>query len=129
MPLVDYKNHKEGMPYELKFPFRPANSNGKWPRTSSSPQTRAAGTAGTLIKAPPADLSERNSAAIPRSVSSDGRPLNPKRSRDDHCCCYITERQTESPSGWLQHMSLMSSICILADIPLGMTTTLWPVPL
>uniref|UniRef100_A0A8C7XWM1 Signal induced proliferation associated 1 like 1 n=1 Tax=Oryzias sinensis TaxID=183150 RepID=A0A8C7XWM1_9TELE len=98
MPLVDYKNHKEGMPYELKFPFRPANGNGKWPRTSSSPQTRAAGTAGTLIKAPPADLSERNSAAIPRSVSSDGRPLNPKRSRDDHCCCYITERQTESPS-------------------------------
>uniref|UniRef100_A0A8C7XSM5 Signal induced proliferation associated 1 like 1 n=1 Tax=Oryzias sinensis TaxID=183150 RepID=A0A8C7XSM5_9TELE len=79
MPLVDYKNHKEGMPYELKFPFRPANGNGKWPRTSSSPQTRAAGTAGTLIKAPPADLSERNSAAIPRSVSSDGRPLNPKR--------------------------------------------------
>ncbi|RVE57116.1 hypothetical protein OJAV_G00213090 [Oryzias javanicus] len=79
MPLVDYKNHKEGMPYELKFPFRPANSNAKWPRTSSSPQTRAAGTAGTLIKAPPADFSERNSAAIPRSVSSDGRPLNPKR--------------------------------------------------
>lgn len=79
MPLVDYKNHKEGMPYELKFPFRPTNNNTKWPRTSSSPQTRAAGTGGTLIKAPPSDFSDRNSAAIPRSVSSDGRPLNPKR--------------------------------------------------
>nr|XP_043903770.1 signal-induced proliferation-associated 1-like protein 1 isoform X2 [Solea senegalensis] len=80
MPLVDYKNHKEGMPYELKFPFRPNNNNNtKWPRTSSSPQTRASGMAGTLIKAPPSDLSDRNSAAIPRSVSSDGRPLNTKR--------------------------------------------------
>lgn len=82
MPLVDYKNHKEGMPYELKFPFRPTtanNNNTKWPRTASSPQTRPAGTAGTLIKAPPPDFS--NSAAIPRSVSSDGRPLHPKRYR------------------------------------------------
>lgn len=81
MPLVDYKNHKEGMPYELKFPFRPStNNNSKWPRTSSSPQTRPAGTGGTLIKAPPPDFS--NPAAIPRSVSSDGRPLNPKRCQD-----------------------------------------------
>ncbi|CAG5866332.1 unnamed protein product [Menidia menidia] len=80
MPLVDYKNHKEGMPYELKFPFRPANNNNsKWPRTSSSPQTRAAGSGGTLIKAPPSELSDRGCAVIPRSVSSDGRPLNPKR--------------------------------------------------
>lgn len=86
MPLVDYKNHKEGMPYELKFPFRPntTNNNTKWPRTSSSPQTRAAGTGGTLIKAPPSDFSDRNSAAIPRSVSSDGRPLNPKRSHNKY---------------------------------------------
>uniref|UniRef100_A0A8C2ZKD6 Signal induced proliferation associated 1 like 1 n=1 Tax=Cyclopterus lumpus TaxID=8103 RepID=A0A8C2ZKD6_CYCLU len=86
MPLVDYKNHKEGMPYELKFPFRPTtnNNNTKWPRTSSSPQTRAAGTGGTLIKAPPSDFSDRNSAAIPRSVSSDGRPLNPKRSQNKY---------------------------------------------
>ncbi|KAF3701310.1 Signal-induced proliferation-associated 1-like protein 1 [Channa argus] len=79
MPLVDYKNHKEGMPYELKFPFRAANNNTKWPRTSSSPQTRTAGTGGTLIKAPSSDFSDRNAAAIPRSVSSDGQPLNPKR--------------------------------------------------
>lgn len=86
MPLVDYKNHKEGMPYELKFPFRPTttNNNTKWPRTSSSPQTRTAGTAGTLIKAPPPDFTDRNSAVIPRSVSSDGRPLNPKRSQHEY---------------------------------------------
>lgn len=79
MPLVDYKNHKEGMPYELKFPFRPPNNNNtKWPRTtSSSPQTRTSGSGGTLIKAPPPDFN--NSAPMPRSVSSDGRPLNPKR--------------------------------------------------
>lgn len=82
MPLVDYKNHKEGMPYELKFPFRPTNNNAKWPRSSSSP--RAAASGGTLIKAPPSDSSDRNSTAIPRSVSSDGRPLNPKRSEDGH---------------------------------------------
>lgn len=92
MPLVDYKNHKEGTPYELKFPFRP-NNNSKWPRSSSSPQTRAAGTGGTLIKAPPPDFTDRNSGVIPRSVSSDGRPLNPKRSvvtlgsyADTHAC-------------------------------------------
>ncbi|XP_069008165.1 signal-induced proliferation-associated 1-like protein 1 [Embiotoca jacksoni] len=104
MPLVDYKNHKEGMPYELKFPFRPTNNNTKWPRTSSSPQTRAAGTGGTLIKAPPSDFS--NSAAMPRSVSSDGRPLNPKRyspGNDNYAlACSIamgrTLHSTNSPS-------------------------------
>ncbi|XP_076156477.1 signal-induced proliferation-associated 1-like protein 1 isoform X3 [Alosa pseudoharengus] len=86
MPLVDYKNHKEGMPYELKFPFR-SNNNNKWPRSSGSPQqtvgssaqSRGTGMGGTLIKAPAAEYSDR-SGVIPRSVSSDGRPLNPKRS-------------------------------------------------
>ncbi|KAL6478023.1 hypothetical protein MHYP_G00138580 [Metynnis hypsauchen] len=83
MPLVDYKNHKEGMPYEYKFPFR--NNNNKWPRPSAAPQTAAStsqnrnvnlGT--TLSKAQPSDYANRGSL-IPRSVSSDGRPLNPKR--------------------------------------------------
>uniref|UniRef100_A0A673C809 Signal-induced proliferation-associated 1-like protein 1 n=1 Tax=Sphaeramia orbicularis TaxID=375764 RepID=A0A673C809_9TELE len=117
MPLVDYKNHKEGMPYELKFPFRPTNNNNtKWPRTSSSPQTRAAGTAGTLIKAPPSDFGDRNSAAIPRSVSSDGRPLNPKRyspGNDNYAlACSIvmgrTMQNTNSPSS-LSYTDTMSS--------------------
>ncbi|XP_041827409.1 signal-induced proliferation-associated 1-like protein 1 [Melanotaenia boesemani] len=116
MPLVDYKNHKEGMPYELKFPFRPANNNTKWPRTSSSPQTRTAGTGGTLIKAPPSDFSERNCAVIPRSVSSDGRPLNPKRyspGNDNYAlACSIvmgrTLHNTNSPSN-LSYNDTMSS--------------------
>ncbi|AWP16621.1 putative signal-induced proliferation-associated 1-like protein 1 [Scophthalmus maximus] len=117
MPLVDYKNHKEGMPYELKFPFRPTNNNNtKWPRTSSSPQTRAAGTGGTLIKAPPSDLSDRNCAAIPRSVSSDGRPLNPKRyspGNDNYAlACSIvmgrTLHNTNSPSS-LSYTDTMGS--------------------
>ncbi|GAA6213704.1 signal-induced proliferation-associated 1-like protein 1 [Lates japonicus] len=116
MPLVDYKNHKEGMPYELKFPFRPTNNNTKWPRTSSSPQTRTAGTGGTLIKAPPSDFSDRNSAAIPRSVSSDGRPLNPKRyspGNDNYAlACSIvmgrTMHNTNSPSS-LSYTDTMSS--------------------
>ncbi|XP_054469898.1 signal-induced proliferation-associated 1-like protein 1 [Anoplopoma fimbria] len=117
MPLVDYKNHKEGMPYELKFPFRPTNNNNtKWPRTSSSPQTRAAGSAGTLIKAPPSDFSDRNSAAIPRSVSSDGRPINPKRyspGNDNYAmACSIvmgrTMHNTNSPSS-LPYTDAMSS--------------------
>ncbi|XP_061552312.1 signal-induced proliferation-associated 1-like protein 1 isoform X1 [Phycodurus eques] len=115
MPLVDYKNHKEGMPYELKFPFRPAtNSNTKWPRTSSSPQTRPAGSGGTLIKAPPPDFS--NSAAMPRSVSSDGRPVIPKRyspgNENYALACSIvmgrTLHNTNSPSG-LPYTDNMSS--------------------
>uniref|UniRef100_A0A665W017 Signal-induced proliferation-associated 1-like protein 1 n=1 Tax=Echeneis naucrates TaxID=173247 RepID=A0A665W017_ECHNA len=117
MPLVDYKNHKEGMPYELKFPFRPAiNNNTKWPRTSSSPQTRTAGTGGTLIKAPPPDFNDRNSAAMPRSVSSDGRPLNPKRyspGNDNYAlACSIvmgrTLHNTNSPSS-LSYTDTMSA--------------------
>uniref|UniRef100_A0A8C4EC40 Signal-induced proliferation-associated 1-like protein 1 n=1 Tax=Dicentrarchus labrax TaxID=13489 RepID=A0A8C4EC40_DICLA len=104
MPLVDYKNHKEGMPYELKFPFRPTNNN-KWPRTSSSPQTRAAGTGGTLIKAPPSDFSDRNSAAIPRSVSSDGRPLNPKRSQNKYNAEHTAVIPRLQPSEQSSHMS------------------------
>ncbi|XP_072222216.1 signal-induced proliferation-associated 1-like protein 1 [Leuresthes tenuis] len=117
MPLVDYKNHKEGMPYELKFPFRPTNNNTtKWPRTSSSPQTRAAGTGGTLIKAPPSDFSDRNCPVIPRSVSSDGRPLNPKRyspGNDNYAlACSIvmgrTLHNTNSPSS-LSYTESMSS--------------------
>ncbi|KAK7904954.1 hypothetical protein WMY93_017561 [Mugilogobius chulae] len=116
MPLVDYKNHKEGMPYELKFPFRPPNNNNtKWPRTtSSSPQTRTSGSGGTLIKAPPPDFS--NSAVMPRSVSSDGRPLNPKRyspGNDNYAlACSIvmgrTMNNTNSPSN-MSYNDTMSS--------------------
>lgn len=118
MPLVDYKNHKEGMPYELKFPFRPTNNNTKWPRTSSSPQTRPAGSAGTLIKAPPPDF---NSAAIPRSVSSDGRPLNPKRSGDKSMSVTVSLHFTVQ-------LLITDSFVLSLDIHQGTTTTPSPAP-
>ena len=79
MPLVDYKNHKEGMPYEFKFPFRTNNNNAKWPRTSSSPQARTGSMGGTLIKAPPPESEGRSAGVLPRSASSDSRPVHPKR--------------------------------------------------
>uniref|UniRef100_A0AAV2JH59 Signal-induced proliferation-associated 1-like protein 1 n=1 Tax=Knipowitschia caucasica TaxID=637954 RepID=A0AAV2JH59_KNICA len=117
MPLVDYKNHKEGMPYELKFPFRPPNNNNntKWPRTtSSSPQTRSSASAATLIKAPPPEFS--NSAVMPRSVSSDGR-LHPKRyspGNDNYAmACSIvmgrTVQNTNSPSNISYNDSVSSN--------------------
>ncbi|XP_045065070.1 signal-induced proliferation-associated 1-like protein 1 isoform X3 [Coregonus clupeaformis] len=54
-------------------------SNNKWPRTSSSPQSRTTGAlGGTLIKAPASGYQDP-AGVIPRSVSNDGRPLNPKR--------------------------------------------------
>lgn len=128
MPLVDYKNHKEGMPYELKFPFRPTNNNTKWPRTSSSPQTRAAGTGGTLIKAPPSDLTDRNSAAIPRSVSSDGRPLNPKRSQNKYNAI-IKLADIYCSLAAVHSLCLITYFSIVTDIPQGTTTTLLHAPL
>ncbi|KAG9268145.1 signal-induced proliferation-associated 1-like protein 1 [Astyanax mexicanus] len=83
MPLVDYKNHKEGMPYEYKFPFH--NKNNKWPQSTAAPQTpaptaqkRSLTQGATLSKTQASDYANRGSI-IPRSVSSDGRPLNPKR--------------------------------------------------
>lgn len=128
MPLVDYKNHKEGMPYELKFPFRPTNNNTKWPRTSSSPQTRAAGTGGTLIKAPPSDFGDRNPAAIPRSVSSDGRPLNPKRSQNKYINCYEADFIKSVLVAVAPVVSLVTYLCVITDIPPEMTTMLSPAP-
>lgn len=127
MPLVDYKNHKEGMPYELKFPFRPTNNNTKWPRTSSSPQTRTAGTGGTLIKAPPSDFSDRNSAAIPRSVSSDGRPLNPKRSHNKNNAA-LKVAQLHCSLAAAYSLYLTTYLCIVTDIPQGTTITLLHAP-
>ncbi|KAJ8378142.1 hypothetical protein AAFF_G00247800 [Aldrovandia affinis] len=86
MPASDYKSGSEGVPYEYKFPFR--NQNNKWQRTSSSPQqslsaspqghggtpNRAVSLGGSMGKTLSAER-----PAIPRSVSSDGRPLEPKR--------------------------------------------------
>lgn len=76
---AEYKNATDGVPFEYKFPFR----NNKWQRgpagpqqaASASPGARAVSLGGSIGKAPAPD----RSAAIPRSVSSDGRPLDPKR--------------------------------------------------
>ncbi|XP_036405692.1 signal-induced proliferation-associated 1-like protein 1 isoform X2 [Megalops cyprinoides] len=86
MPAADYKSSSENVPFEYKFPFR--NNNNKWQRTSSSPQqsltaspqshggtpNRAVSLGGSMGKTLSAER-----PAIPRSVSSDGRPLDPKR--------------------------------------------------
>uniref|UniRef100_A0A8C9RZD2 Signal induced proliferation associated 1 like 1 n=1 Tax=Scleropages formosus TaxID=113540 RepID=A0A8C9RZD2_SCLFO len=84
MPVVS----TEGVPLEFKFPLR----NNKWQRTCSSPQqslsaspqshggtpNRAVSLGGSIGKGATSERSER-AAIIPRSVSSDGRPLDPKR--------------------------------------------------
>ncbi|KAL0963086.1 hypothetical protein UPYG_G00349490 [Umbra pygmaea] len=88
MPVVEYKGSGESGSFEYKFPFR--NKDNKWQRTSSSPQqsltaspqphtpNRAVSLGSCGGKTLSAERPERN-AAIPRSVSSDGRPLEAKR--------------------------------------------------
>ncbi|XP_051581238.1 signal-induced proliferation-associated 1-like protein 1 [Myxocyprinus asiaticus] len=90
MPVVEYKGSNESGSFEYKFPFR--SNNNKWQRTSSSPQrsltaspqshsgtpNRAVSLGASMGKALSAERPER-ATAIPRSVSSDGRPLDSKR--------------------------------------------------
>ncbi|KAI5627537.1 signal-induced proliferation-associated 1-like protein 1 [Silurus asotus] len=90
MPVGEYKGSNESGSYEYKFPFR--SNNNKWQRTSSSPQqslsaspqshtgtpNRAVSLGASMGKTLSAERPER-AAAIPRSVSSDGRPLDSKR--------------------------------------------------
>ncbi|KAL2082770.1 hypothetical protein ACEWY4_022588 [Coilia grayii] len=95
MPVVEYKGSNEAGPFEYKFPFR--SNNNKWQRNSSSPQqslsaspqpghagagggtpNRAVSLGASMGKTLSSERQER-AAAIPRSVSSDGRPLDSKR--------------------------------------------------
>uniref|UniRef100_A0A3Q2U8P3 Signal-induced proliferation-associated 1 like 1 n=1 Tax=Fundulus heteroclitus TaxID=8078 RepID=A0A3Q2U8P3_FUNHE len=89
VPVSDYKGSStDSGSFEYKFPFR--SNNNKWQRTSSSPQqsltaspqphtpNRAISLGSSVGKTLSAERLERG-AAIPRSVSSDGRPLDPKR--------------------------------------------------
>lgn len=89
VPVVEYKGSSgDGGSFEYKFPFR--SNNNKWQRTSSSPQqsltaspqphtpNRAVSLGSSVGKTLSAERLERG-AAIPRSVSSDGRPLDTKR--------------------------------------------------
>uniref|UniRef100_A0A8C9SV35 Signal-induced proliferation-associated 1 like 1 n=1 Tax=Scleropages formosus TaxID=113540 RepID=A0A8C9SV35_SCLFO len=85
----EQKGSIEGIPHESKFPFR---SNNKWQRTTTSPQqsltaspqshggtpSRTVSLGSSMGKALSAERPERV-AAIPRSVSSDGRPFEGKR--------------------------------------------------
>ncbi|XP_056150098.1 signal-induced proliferation-associated 1-like protein 1 [Lampris incognitus] len=89
MPVVEYKSSSsDGGSFEYKFPFR--SNNNKWQRTSSSPQqsltaspqphtpNRAVSLGSSMGKTLSAERLERG-AVIPRSVSSDGRPMDTKR--------------------------------------------------
>uniref|UniRef100_A0AAY4BVY4 Signal-induced proliferation-associated 1-like protein 1 n=1 Tax=Denticeps clupeoides TaxID=299321 RepID=A0AAY4BVY4_9TELE len=107
MPVVEYKGSNESGSFEYKFPFR--NNNNKWQRTSSSPQqsltaspqghsgtpNRAVSLGASMGKTLSAERSERTTA-IPRSVSSDGRPLDPKRYRQGRHSPSPAERQIGS---------------------------------
>ncbi|KAB0374530.1 hypothetical protein FD755_013022 [Muntiacus reevesi] len=80
MPVMEYKMN-EGVSYEFKFPFR---NNNKWQRNANkgphspqvpsqvqSPMTSRLNTGKADGKMPPPE----RAANIPRSISSDGRPL------------------------------------------------------
>ena len=80
MPVMEYKMN-EGVSYEFKFPFR---NNNKWQRNANkgphspqvpsqvqSPMTSRLNAGKADGKMPPPE----RAANIPRSISSDGRPL------------------------------------------------------
>ncbi|XP_042309451.1 signal-induced proliferation-associated 1-like protein 1 isoform X2 [Sceloporus undulatus] len=87
MPVMEYKMNDGGVPYEFKFPFR---NNNKWQRNANKGQgshvqqmpsqmqspvtTRIASGKGEGKMPPP-----ERAANIPRSISSDGRPLESRR--------------------------------------------------
>uniref|UniRef100_A0A3B3R7C9 Signal induced proliferation associated 1 like 1 n=1 Tax=Paramormyrops kingsleyae TaxID=1676925 RepID=A0A3B3R7C9_9TELE len=89
MPVVEYKSNAESSNFEYKLPFR--NNTNKWQRNTSSPQQtlsaspqghgstpRALSMGGSIGKTGSMERPDR-AAMMPRSVSSDGRPLDPKR--------------------------------------------------
>uniref|UniRef100_A0A4W5L9I4 Uncharacterized protein n=1 Tax=Hucho hucho TaxID=62062 RepID=A0A4W5L9I4_9TELE len=109
IPVVEYKSSGESGSFDYKFPFR--SKDNKWQRTSSSPQqsltaspqlhtpNRAVSLGSSGGKTLSAERPERNTA-IPRSVSSDGRPLDTKRfgERRQHSPL-STERQVVGEGG------------------------------
>lgn len=112
MPVSEYKGSStDSGSFEYKFPFR--SNNNKWQRTSSSPQqsltaspqphtpNRAISLGSSVGKTLSTERLERG-AVIPRSVSSDGRPLDTKRSdfclwSPDPCWLFILEAK----SNWI----------------------------
>ncbi|KAI1237856.1 hypothetical protein IHE44_0013946 [Lamprotornis superbus] len=85
MPVMEYKVN-EGMSYEFKFPFR---NNNKWQRNASKGQGPHVAQVPSQIQSPvPSRISSGKGegkmppperANIPRSISSDGRPLESRR--------------------------------------------------
>uniref|UniRef100_A0A667Z0N7 Signal-induced proliferation-associated 1 like 1 n=1 Tax=Myripristis murdjan TaxID=586833 RepID=A0A667Z0N7_9TELE len=109
MPVVEYKGSSgDGGSFEYKFPFR--SNNNKWQRTSSSPQqsltaspqphtpNRAVSLGSSVGKTLSAERLERG-AVIPRSVSSDGRPLDSKRFASNRHSPMSSERQVVGEGG------------------------------
>uniref|UniRef100_A0A8B9J8H6 Signal induced proliferation associated 1 like 1 n=1 Tax=Astyanax mexicanus TaxID=7994 RepID=A0A8B9J8H6_ASTMX len=110
MPVGEYKGSCDSGSFEYKFPFR--SNNNKWQRTSSSPQqsltaspqshtgtpNRAVSLGASMGKTLSAERPER-AAAIPRSVSSDGRPLDSKRFGPNRHSPLPPERQMMGEGG------------------------------
>ncbi|XP_069494705.1 signal-induced proliferation-associated 1-like protein 1 isoform X4 [Ambystoma mexicanum] len=85
MPVVEYKVN-ESIPYELKFPFR---NNNKWQRNAAKGPVPQLGQIPSQLQSPVTTRSvtgkgegktqpQERSSNIPRSISSDGRPLENK---------------------------------------------------
>lgn len=86
MPVVEYKVN-ESIPYELKFPFR---NNNKWQRNAAKGPVPQLSQIPSQLQSPVSSRSvtgkgegksqpQERSANIPRSISSEGRPLDNKR--------------------------------------------------
>ncbi|XP_015275558.1 PREDICTED: signal-induced proliferation-associated 1-like protein 1 isoform X1 [Gekko japonicus] len=107
MPMMEYKMNDGGVPYELKFPFR---NNNKWLRNSNkgqgshmqqipsqiqSPVTSRVASGKGEGKMPPPE----RAANIPRSISSDGRPLESRRFGMSRRSPASIDRQNTDTSG------------------------------
>lgn len=139
MPVSEYKvSSTDSGSFEYKFPFR--SNNNKWQRTSSSPQqsltaspqphtpNRAISLGSSVGKTLSAERLERG-AVIPRSVSSDGRPLDTKRSEDFFLkpprprliAHFRKNKQTNKKAISIQNWSFKNCIChmLMLDVQLN----------
>ncbi|OBS79263.1 hypothetical protein A6R68_18345, partial [Neotoma lepida] len=104
MPVMEYKMN-EGVSYEFKFPFR---NNNKWQRNASkgahspqvpsqlqSPMTSRLNAGKGDGKMPPPE----RAANIPRSISSDGRPLERRFGVSRRSPASIDRQNTQSDIG------------------------------
>ncbi|XP_069494704.1 signal-induced proliferation-associated 1-like protein 1 isoform X3 [Ambystoma mexicanum] len=103
MPVVEYKVN-ESIPYELKFPFR---NNNKWQRNAAKGPVPQLGQIPSQLQSPVTTRSvtgkgegktqpQERSSNIPRSISSDGRPLENKRFGAPRRSPASLDRQTDT---------------------------------